>query len=141
MSTNRPKQQTLTFMLMDPPYESERTTTAMRLIGAAAERGHRIRVFAYEGAVFLPLATQQPHANAMHGTSIEEENHPLTRDWVRSLMETAQKQGGELTWINCGLCVDERGAQDAIDGIQRGSPADLSSFIEESDNVVTIPTR
>ena len=44
---------TLTFALMDPPFESARSTTALRLIDAALRRGHNVNVFAYEGAVHL----------------------------------------------------------------------------------------
>ena len=41
---------TLTFALMDAPFESARSTTALRLIDIAARRGYDINVFAYEGA-------------------------------------------------------------------------------------------
>ena len=50
---------TLTFALMDGPYEQARSTTALRLIGIAARRGYDINVFAYEGAVGLPFAKQR----------------------------------------------------------------------------------
>ena len=73
---------TLTFALMDPPYESARTTTALRLIDIAARRGYAVNVFAYEGAVLLPFSKQQPHPNAVHGRSVEEEHHLLTKDVV-----------------------------------------------------------
>ena len=52
---------TLTFALMDPPYENARSTTALRLINIAAKRGYDINVFAYEGSVFLAFAMQKPH--------------------------------------------------------------------------------
>ncbi|MFQ5981880.1 MAG: DsrE family protein, partial [Woeseiaceae bacterium] len=56
---------TLTFALMDAPFENSRTTTAMRLMNIAASRGYNINVFAYEGAVLLPFARQAPHPNAV----------------------------------------------------------------------------
>lgn len=37
---------TLTFALMDPPYEDARSTTALRLLHIAARRGCKIHVFA-----------------------------------------------------------------------------------------------
>jgi sulfur relay (sulfurtransferase) complex TusBCD TusD component (DsrE family) len=46
--------------LMDPPYESENLTTAFRILGAMAQRGHNINVFAYEGAAGLAFAKQAP---------------------------------------------------------------------------------
>jgi tRNA 2-thiouridine synthesizing protein D len=132
---------TLTFALMDPPYESARSTTALRLIDLAIRRGFNVNVFAYEGAVYLPFAKQAQHANAVHGRSVEEENHPLPRAWIASLMTAAASNGQKLDWVNCGLCVDERGAAEAIDGVRRGSPADLWTFAQKADNTLVIGTR
>jgi tRNA 2-thiouridine synthesizing protein D len=131
---------TLTFALMDPPFESARSTTAFRLIDLALRRGHDVNVFAYEGAVSLSFAGQKAHANAVHGRSAEEEDHPLTRDWVAALHEAATARQARLDWANCGLCVDERGANESVPGPRRGSPADLARFIEESHNTLVIPT-
>ena len=50
--------QTLTFVLMDAPFESARTTTAFRLLHAALTRGCDVNVFAYGGAVALSFAKQ-----------------------------------------------------------------------------------
>ncbi len=61
----------LSFALMDAPFESARSTTALRLLAIAAQRGCRIRVFAYEGAVMQTFSRQQRHANAVHGRSAE----------------------------------------------------------------------
>jgi tRNA 2-thiouridine synthesizing protein D len=43
--------------------------------------------------------------------------------------------------VNCGLCVDERGAANAIAGVRRGSPADFWQMAEASDNTLVIATR
>jgi tRNA 2-thiouridine synthesizing protein D len=136
-----PDKKTLTFALMDPPFESARTTTALRLIDIAVRRGYAVNVFAYEGAVLLPFARQQPHPNAVHGRSVEEENHLLTKNVVAALAAAATQNGGKLDWVNCGLCVDERGAGEAIEGIRRGSPADFWKMAEASDNTLVIATR
>jgi tRNA 2-thiouridine synthesizing protein D len=132
---------TFTFALMDPPFETARSTTALRLIDAALRRGHNVNVFAYEGAVYLPFALQQQHANAAHGRNVEEEDHPLPRRWVAELMAPAAAAGAKLDWVNCGLCVDERGAGQSIEGVRRGGPPDFVAFIEASDNTLVIPTR
>ena len=134
-------QKTLTFAIMDEPYENARSTTALRLIDIAARRGYKINVFAYEGAVNLPFSKQEAHPNAVHGRNVEEENHPLPRKWIAALMAEAEKNGGSLDWVNCGLCVDERGMQEAIEGVRRGTPADFWAFAESSDNSLVIPTR
>ncbi len=137
MKTNK----TLTFLLMDAPFENARTTTAMRLIDIAARRGYDINVFAYEGAVYVPLALQKPHPNAVHGHDIEQEDHPLPREWVEAAMREAEKNGGKLDWVNCGLCVDERGAVESVAGVRRGSPADFWKMATASDNTLVIPTK
>ncbi len=66
------KKKTLTFALMDAPYESTRSTTAFRLMNVAARRGYDINVFAYEGAVCVPFSKQKAHPNAVHGRVADE---------------------------------------------------------------------
>ena len=135
------KPKTLTFAFMEPPFESARATTMFRLLAEAVNRGYDVNVFAYEGAVYMPFAPQKQHANAVHGRNEAEENHPLPKDWVGALIAEAARRGSKLDWVNCGLCVDERGAGDAIPGVRRGSPADFWKFANESDNTLLIPTR
>ena len=135
------EKKTLTFALMDAPFESARSTTALRLIDIAARRGYHINVFAYEGAVLMPFAKQQQHANAVHGRSLEEENHVLPRTLIAALIAEAANNGGKIDWVNCGLCVDERGAGEAIEGVRRGSPADFWAMAAASENTLVIGTR
>jgi tRNA 2-thiouridine synthesizing protein D len=132
---------TLTFALMDAPYENARTTTALRLIDIAARRGYDINVFAYEGAVCVPFSKQSPHANAVHENTLEEEDHPLPKDWVLAVSAEAARNGGKIDWVNCGLCVDERGVGEAVEGVRRGTPGDFWKFAEASDNTLVIPTK
>ncbi|MDX9875332.1 MAG: DsrE family protein [Spongiibacteraceae bacterium] len=132
---------TLTFAFMDPPFESERTVTFFRLLDAALARNTNVRVFAYEGAVAQAFALQAPHGNGVHGRDTEEEAHPLTKDWIAALQRTAASKGLNFEWINCGLCVDERGVNEVIPGCGRGGPADLWRFASEAFNTLTIGTR
>ena len=125
---------------MDAPYESAATTTALRIVSAALKKGIHVNVFAYEGAVNLAMKDQAPHANPVKGTTVEQEEHPTTKEFVRSLLE-AGKSNPLLTWVNCGLCVDERGAINAVDGVKRGSPADFFKMAGESTNTLVIPTK
>jgi tRNA 2-thiouridine synthesizing protein D len=68
------KERTLTLALMDPPYESANSTTALRIISAALEQGINVNVFAYEGAVCLPLKDQAPHAADFFKMATESTN-------------------------------------------------------------------
>ena len=133
-------QKTFAIALMDPPYESENLTTAFRILGAMAQRGHNINVFAYEGAAGLTFAAKAPHPNPVHGKSLAEENHPTTKDQVVALLAFAKANGGKVDWVNCGMCVDERGVREFVAG-RRGSPADFHAFCEASDNVLAIPSK
>ena len=130
----------LTLALMDPPYESANSTTALRIISAALAKGIDVSVFAYEGAVCLPLKDQAPHANPVKGTTVEDEAHPTTKAFISSLLEIG-KDKPLLTWVNCGLCVDERGASNVVEGVKRGSPADFFKMASESTNTLVIPTK
>jgi tRNA 2-thiouridine synthesizing protein D len=132
---------TLTFALMDAPFEAERTATALRLVDAAIRRGCNVNVFAYEGAVFLPFSLQTQHANAVHGRDAATEDHPLPREWIAGLMQSARAKGLAFDWVNCGLCVDERGAGQAIEDVRRGSPADFWKMAANSAATLAIPTR
>ncbi len=134
-------QRSLTFVLNDPPYEDARSTTALRLIDRAVRKGLSVNVFAYEGAVALPFAKQTAHGNAVHGRDAAAEDHPTTKEWIAAIFAEAERRGVKVDWINCGLCVDERGVAEAVPGTRRGSPADLAKFVESSSNVLVIPTK
>lgn len=132
---------TLTFVLNDPPYESARSTTALRLIDLAVKRGINVNVFAYEGAAALAFAKQKPHGNPIHGRDAEAEDHPTTQEWIASILSEAKTRNVSVDWVNCGLCVDERGVQEAVAGTRRGGPPDLAKFMDASTNTIVVPTR
>lgn len=131
---------TLTLAIMDAPYEAAASTTAFRIIAAALGKGIDVNVFAYEGAVSLTVKDQAPHANPVRGTTVQEEDHPTTKDLVASLVDLG-RTGPKLTWVNCGLCVDERGAGNWIDGVKRGAPADFYHMAAGSTATLVIPTK
>ena len=88
---------TMTISLMDAPYASETTTTALRIVDAALRKGHKVNVFTYEGAVTLTMKEQAPHANPVKGTTAEQQDHPTTAKFVEGLFKTGN---GRLDWIN-----------------------------------------
>ena len=91
------------------------------------------------GAWVWPRAQAAPQPG--HGKDVAEENPPTTKDQVAALLAEAEKNGGKVDWVNCGMCVDERGVNEFVPGTRRGSPADFHAFIEASDNVLVIPTK
>jgi len=131
---------TLTLAILDAPYEAAASTTAFRIIAAALAKGIDVNVFAYEGAVSLTVKEQAPHANPVKGTSVEQEEHPTTKDLVAALLELGRSEP-RLNWVNCGLCVDERGAGSWIDGVKRGGPANFLEMAVASTTTLVIPTK
>ena len=77
----------------------------------------------------------------MHGLSLEEEDHPNPKEWVKALLAFAAEKKVKLLWCNCGLCVDERGVENQIEGVCRGSPVDAWKYCEGSDGVLLIGTE
>jgi transposase len=49
-----------------------------------------------------------------HGATVEQEDHPNPKDWVKSLLALATEKKVKLVWCNCGLCVDERGVENQV---------------------------
>src|SRR5690606_11302191 len=137
MSTHK----TLTFAFMDPPFESERTVTFFRLLDAPLDRAAHVRLFAYERAVGLSFARQSAPDHAVNKRHLDCVKHPRTREWIASLQHKAAAKGLTFEWINCGLCVDERGVNEVIDGCGRGGPPDLWRYATEAFNTLTIGTR
>ncbi len=132
---------TLTLLIMDPPYESANSTTAFRIADAAIRKGNNVNVFAFEGAVALTNANQTGHPNPVHGTTAEEENHPTTKEFAAALFRLAEENGVTLDWVNCGFCVDERGATDWIAGPRRGGPPNFLQMVNSSDATIVIATK
>jgi tRNA 2-thiouridine synthesizing protein D len=132
---------TLTFAIMDPPFETAGSTSVFRLVETAIRKGFDVKVFAYKGAVYLSYARQKPHGNAVHNRSAEEENHPLTKDWIAHLFDYADQKKVTLEWVNCGLCADERSVDETVRRAGRGGPADLWRMSRASDNTLVIGTR
>ena len=88
----------------------------------------------------MTMKAQAAHPNPVKGTSIEEQDHPSSSRFIAGLFELAGS-GPKLDWVNCGLCVDERGAGDWIEGPRRGGPGDLFKMSQASTNTLIIGTR
>jgi tRNA 2-thiouridine synthesizing protein D len=133
---------TIMVTIMDIPYESADSTTALHIIHAALKEGHNVRVFAMEGAANL-TNTHQPPVNSIKETSVEEERQTATKDRAASLFQLAKQQGVKLDWVNCGLCVDDREAGDSPEGLRPVGPKDLvdASLGSDATMVILVPTK
>ncbi len=60
---------------------------------------------------------------------------------MRGLFDVAKQHRVTLRWVNCGLCVDERGVDEQTNGVERGGPEALWQMAEASDGFVFIGTE
>ena len=92
----------------------------------AAGRGYDLKSFAYEGASSLAFVRHTPHPNPGTAGTSPKENHPITKNQLAALLAEAERNGGKVGWVNCGMCVDERGVDEFVSGTRRGAPADFT---------------
>jgi hypothetical protein len=108
-----------------------------RVRDRGAAEGERIR---YSPSIVPPYA-RRSKSLGRPCWSRSRRSSPTTKDQVTALLALAAKNGGKVDWVNCGMCVDERGVGEFVADTRRGSPADFHSFCEASDNVLAIPTK
>ena len=92
---------TLTFALMDPPFESARSTTALRLIDAALRRGHTSRLRIRGGGALAFARSSHP----MRCTDGSSRRGPSSAARWSPRLWPPRKRRTRLEWVNCGLCV------------------------------------
>jgi hypothetical protein len=67
-----------------------------------------------------------PHPNPGTTGTSPKENHPITKNQLAALLAEAERNGGKVDWVNCGMCVDERGVGEFVSGTRRSAPADFT---------------
>jgi uncharacterized protein involved in oxidation of intracellular sulfur len=111
-----------TIVINDSPYGFEKHWNALRLASTAVSEGKNLRVFLMGDSV----------VSAKKGQKTPEGYYNLEK------MLTALIRKGVDVAI-CGTCINTRGLkiQELVDGVKRGSMKMLSSWITESDKVIS----
>src|SRR5438045_435955 len=130
------------------PFDSNDTGFCRDLATQLAATNHEVTLFLVQNGV-LPARTGARSGDlaklAGAGVRVLADSFSLKERGIDeeglAAGVTAEKNGGKIDWVNCGLCVDERGAAEAIPGVRRGSPADFWNLSEASDNTLVIATR
>ncbi len=65
----------------------------------------------------------------------------LPRRWVSALLAAAREKGVKLDWVSFGLCVDERGAAESVEGVRHSTSSEFWSMADSSDNALVILTN
>ena len=120
----------LFFGVMGNPYESELTTSLLRLVAEAVNEGHDVAVWTCGGATTITrnaLGEIKPRnvLDVLAGCS--DRTYASTAALVRSLV---QRSNGRLQWYVCRHCAEERGALDQIAEARIQAPLRFAHHLE-----------
>ncbi len=120
---------TITVLIGDPPYGTQRVYTALRFAITALREGHQVNMFAFEDALFTAKANQSPH----EFPGVREQLMPN----CELLLRAAIGLGARVKL--CGVCAAERGIDPAelIDGVEIAAMRDMVGWVVESDRTVS----
>jgi sulfur relay (sulfurtransferase) complex TusBCD TusD component (DsrE family) len=127
---------TALLLVMGPPYESDLTTTLLRLVEAALGAGHRIVVWTCGGATALTQRTLG--ASKPRNPMRPADRHPSTSRLVAGLVN---RSGGALRWYVCRQCMDERGATAQIAEVVVQPPFRFLPCLEEADVCLSLGVK
>ncbi len=116
----------LTFAIMDAPFENSRTVTMFRIDrGSARTQDTTSMSSPTRARSRSPSRGRRRMQTPCTGATLRRRTIRCRACGSRRCSRSRAKQGRKLDWVNCGLCVDERGVAEAIEGVRRGSPADF----------------
>jgi tRNA 2-thiouridine synthesizing protein D len=117
----------ITVVVAEAPYGSERFYSAIRFLLVALHEGHKANLFLLEDAVFAAKKGQAPPE-----MPVDDARMPN----CERLLQAAIAEG--LTVRACRVCCTERGVSDdeITSGAQIGSMLDLVNWTMESDKTV-----
>ena len=94
------------------------------------------------------MVKERPFSSVMPTTSAITTRSPVVRPWsalvistgsawVAAVIADAERRGAKVDWVQCGLCVDERGVNELLPGTRRGTPADQHSHVHAMRGFLT----
>ncbi len=119
--------------LMASPYESDLTTTLLRLINESIRQSHRVVVWTCGGATTIThrgIGQSKPRNMLDLGTKRETKGYPSILAVIETLIRTSE---GNLNWYVCRHCMEERGVPDQIDGVKVQAPFRFIHYRQQSD--------
>lgn len=119
--------------LMGSPHESERITSALRLVQALLEQGRAVQVWACGYATLLtqnPLGEDKPR-NLADWNRV----YPSTAALVKDMLETFP---GRLYWYGCRFCSDDRGAVDHLPQVVMRPPSGYGANVAAAGRTLQV---
>ncbi len=127
--------------VMGAPYESELSTTVLRLVDAAIAQGHHIVIWTCGGATSLTqrtLGVSKPR-NLLELTPGKTATYyPSTAALIQGLLFTGK---GRLRWYVCRHCMEERGTTDQIAEVEVKSPFRFLHHLEQADKAMILGVK
>ncbi len=123
---SRPR--TIFLVVMGAPYESELTTTLFRLVDAALARRHKLLVWTCGGSTTLTMR-QLGESKPRNPLQLNAD-YPSAPRLVRALLKRGD---GDMQWLVCRQCMDERGAMDQIKEVGIQPPFRFLQYLEQAD--------
>jgi sulfur relay (sulfurtransferase) complex TusBCD TusD component (DsrE family) len=122
----------LLFGVMGAPYESELSTSLLRMVSEALDGGYRITVWTCGGATTLTraaLGDVKPKnlLDLLTGSALL---YPSTAALIGGMVRAS---AGRLQWLVCRHCAEERGALDQIAEARIQPPLRFAEHLERCD--------
>jgi sulfur relay (sulfurtransferase) complex TusBCD TusD component (DsrE family) len=119
--------------LMGSPHESDRTTSALRLVQALLEKGRSVQVWTCGNATLLTqnaLGEDKPRNLANWNGE-----YPSTAALVKDMLETFP---GRLYWYGCRFCSDDRGAADHLPQVVMRPPSGYGANVAAAGRTLLV---
>jgi sulfur relay (sulfurtransferase) complex TusBCD TusD component (DsrE family) len=119
--------------VMGAPYESELSTTVLRMVDVALRQDHRVTVWTCGGATTLTLQSltdSKPENLLDFLTGRRDASYRSTAALVAGLLGMSE---GRLRWLVCRHCMTERGAHEQMPGVKITSAFNFLRYLNEAD--------
>jgi sulfur relay (sulfurtransferase) complex TusBCD TusD component (DsrE family) len=119
--------------VMGAPYESELSTTVVRMVDEALRQCRRVTVWTCGGATSLTLRAlgdSKPRNLLDLATGRTDMHYHSTAALAGELLEMSE---GRLQWLVCRHCMEERGAIDQMSGVKIVSAFKFLHHLDQAD--------
>jgi hypothetical protein len=119
------------FGMMGTPFQSETTTSLFRMVEGALRQGHKVTVWNCGHATGLSQFTLVRPRDFLLPPS-EAASNFSTAELIQSLFRK-HGQDGQLEWLVCRYCMEERGATNQIPEAKVKIPFTFQHYLSAAD--------
>lgn len=127
---------TLFLGLIGAPYESDLFTTAVRLAEESVRQKHQVTLWTCGYATALTVATLD--ATKPRNALAWDTTYPSTVALAAHLLRWTE---GQLAWLVCRYCAEERGTMDQMPGVRIRPPYEFIQRAHAADVCLLLGTK